>query len=43
MKKDMQNDKKSTKNNKNYELASSIMPKGERVEATLMHTDRFKQ
>ncbi len=42
MKKDMQNDKKPSKEDKNYELASDIMPKGEKTEASLMHKDRFK-
>ena len=42
MKKDMQNDKKQTRKNKNYELASSILPADQKTEATLMHTDRFK-
>ena len=42
MKKDMQNDKKPSKEDKNYELAKDIMPAGEKIDASLMHKDRFK-
>ncbi len=30
------------KREKNYDLAGEIMPKGERVEASLMHKNRFQ-
>ena len=43
-KKQTQKQVKLTKTiNKNFDLASDLMPKGEKIEASLMHTNRFEK